>query len=295
MHAPGRFVKKVVRPALRREVAKTLQVAYRVSERRALRATGFARSSHRYRSIADGQAALRIRLRDLAAVRVRCGYRMLHTLLQREGWRVNHKRVYRLYVEEGLSLRIKRPRRHKTSKPRRGRTEVQSANECWSMDFMSDQLFDGRRIRILTIVDCHTRESLAIEARPRFRSEHVAEVLSRLVRRRGAPKSIRCDNGPEFISRVLDQWAHWNKVELDFSRPGKPTDNAFIEAFNSRLRQECLNATWFLSLADAREKIEAWRKDYNEQRPHSALGNMSPNEFASSCRAPGARKAGKVA
>ena len=135
-------------------MAKTLQVAYRVSERRVLRATGFARSSHRYRSIADGQAALRIRLRDLAAVRVRCGYRMLHTLLQREGWRVNHKRVYRLYVEEGLSLRIKRPRRHKTSKPRRGRTEVQSANECWSMDFMSDQLFDGRRIRLLTIVDC---------------------------------------------------------------------------------------------------------------------------------------------
>jgi putative transposase len=163
------------------------------------------------------------------------------------------------------------------------------------MDFMSDQLFDSRRFRLLTIVDCHTRESLAIEVRQGLRGEHVVEVLGRLVRKRGAPKSIRLDNGPEFISRVLDQWAHWTKVELDFSRPGKPTDNAFIEAFNSRLRQECLNATWFLSLADAQERIEAWRIDYNELRPHSALGNMSPNEFASSRRAPGARAAGKVA
>jgi putative transposase len=276
-------------------VAKSLQVAYRVSERRVLRATGFARSTHRYRSIADGQAALRIRLRDLAAARVRYGYRRLHILLRREGWRVNHKRVYRLYVEEGLGLRTKRPRRHKSSRARVGPVEVTSVNECWSMDFMSDQLFDSRRFRLLTILDCHTRESLAIEVRRGFRGEHVAEVLGRLVRKCGAPKSIRLDNGPEFISRVLDQWAHWTKVDLDFSRPGKPTDNAFIEASGSRLRQECLNATWFLSLADAQERLEAWRIDYNELRPHSALGNMSPNEFASSRRTPRARAAGKVA
>lgn len=276
-------------------MATALQRAYRVSERRAIWATGFSRSSHRYRSVADGQAALRMRLRELAAVRVRYGYRRLHILLCREGWRVNHKRVWRLYVEEGLSLRIKRPRRHKSSRARVGPVAVTSANECWSMDFMSDALFDGRRIRLLTIVDPHTRESLAVEVRGGFKGEHVAEVLGRLVRKRGAPKTIRCDNGPEFTSRALDQWAHWNKVELDFSRPGKPTDNAFIEAFNSRLRQECLNATWFLSLADAREKIEAWRIDYNEHRPHSALGNMSPKEFTSTVRAPGARAAGKVA
>ncbi len=179
MHAPGRFVKKVVRPAPWREVAKSLQVAYRVSERRVLRATGFARSTHRYRSIADGQAALRIRLRDLAAARVRYGYRRLHILLRREGWRVNHKRIYRLYVEEGLGLRTKRPRRHKSSRARVGPVEVTSANECWSMDFMSDALFDGRRIRLLTIVDCHTRESLAIEVRQGLRGEHVVEVLGR--------------------------------------------------------------------------------------------------------------------
>ncbi len=270
-------------------------MAYQVSERRVCRALCFPRSSHRYRSVADEQAALRMRLRELAGVRVRYGYRRLHVLLCREGWRVNPKRVYRLYVEEGLSLRTKRPRRHKSSRARLGPVAVTSANECWSMDFMSDALFDGRRIRLLTIVDCHTRESLAVEARFGFKGERVAKVLGRLVARRGVPRSIRCDNGPEFVSRVLDQWAHWNKVELDFSRPGKPTDNAFIEAFNSRFRQECLDATWFLSLADAREKIEAWRRVYNEHRPHSALGNMSPEEFASSSRAPGARATRKVA
>ena len=257
--------------------------------------TGFARSSHCYRSVVDEQVALRIRLKELAAARVRYGYRRLHVLLRREGFRVNHKRVYRLYVEEGLSIRTKRPRRHKSSKPRVGRAEVQGINESWSMDFMSDQLFDGRRIRLLTIVDCHSRESLAIEARFGFKGQHVAEVLSRLVAERGAPRTIRCDNGPEFVSRVVDPWAHWNKVELDFSRPGKPTDNAFIEAFHSRFRPECPDATWFSSLVDARERIEAWRKDYNEHRPHSALGNQSPNEFVSTRRASPARQPRRVA
>ena len=276
-------------------MAQALQLAYQTSERRVCRVLGFPRASHRYRSVADGQEALRMRLRELAAARVRYGYRRLHILLCREGWRVNHKRIHRLYVQEGLGLRTKRPRRHKSARPRVGRAETQGANECWSMDFMSDELFEGRRIRLLTTVDCHTRESLAIEARFGFKGAQVAEVLGRLVARRGAPKTIRCDNGSEFCSRALDQWAHWSRVELDFSRPGKPTDNAFIEAFNSRFRQEGLDATWFLSLADAREKIETWRRDYNEQRPHSALGNQSPEAFADSARAPGARAAGKVA
>lgn len=276
-------------------MVEALQTVYRVSARRACGATGFARSSHCYRSVADEQVVLRIRLKELAAARVRYGYRRLHVLLRREGWQVNHKRIYRLYTQECLSIRTKRPRRHKSSKPRVGRVEVQGINESWSMDFMSDQLFDGRRIRLLTIVDCHSRESLAIEAGFTFKGQHVAEVLSRLVAQRGAPKTIRCDNGPEFVSRVLDQWAYWNKVELDFSRPGKPTDNAFIEAFNSRFRQECLDATWFLSLVDTKEKIETWRRDYNEHRPHSSLGNQSPNEFISSRRASPARQARKVA
>jgi putative transposase len=153
-------------------------------------------------------------------------------------------------------------------------------NECWSMDFVSDQLFDGRRIRVLTIVDNHTRESLALHVDQRVRGMDVAQVLEGVVDHRGRPDSIRVDNGPEFISKDLDRWAYWNKVKLDFSRPGKPTDNAFIESFNARLRAECLNEHWFLTLVDAREKIESWREDYNLRRPHSSLGNLTPAEFA---------------
>ena len=153
-------------------------------------------------------------------------------------------------------------------------------NDVWAMDFLSDRLFDDRPFRILTIVDCHTREALATVARTNFRAHQVVEELDRIARRRGKPGSIRVDNGPEFAGRLLDQWAYLNKVQLDFSRPGKPTDNAFIEAFNARLRQECLNASWFLSMPDARQKIETWRTDYNETRPHSALGNLTPSAFA---------------
>lgn len=152
------------------------------------------------------------------------------------------------------------------------------------MDFMADELFDGRRIRVLTIVDCFSRESLAIEVGQRFRGQDVARVLMRIGAERGLPKAIRVDNGTEFTSKALDQWAYANSAPLDFSRPGKPTDNALIESFNGRLRAECLNENWFLSLEDAEEKISSWRTDYNEHRPHSALGNLAPKEFASTCQ-----------
>ena len=145
---------------------------------------------------------------------------------------------------------------------------------------MADKLFDGRPFRILTIVDCHTREALATAARTNFRAYQVIDELDRIARVRGKPRSIRVDNGPEFAGRLLDQWAYLNKVELDFSRPGKPSDNAHIEAFNSRVRQECLNASWFLSMADARQRLIEWRIDYNENRPHSALGNLTTGAFA---------------
>jgi putative transposase len=160
------------------------------------------------------------------------------------------------------------------------RMEATLPDEGWSMDFMSDELYDGRRIRLLTLVDNFTRESLAIEVDSHLGGHRVVEVLMRLGVERSLPRTIRVDNGPEFISKVLDQWAHLNGVELDFSRSGKPTDNAFIEAFNGRLRQECLNENWFLSLEDAREKVEVWRKEYNKYRPHGALGNLIPEEFA---------------
>jgi putative transposase len=154
------------------------------------------------------------------------------------------------------------------------------ANQGWSMDFMSDEPYDGRRIRLLTLVDNFTRENLAIEVSDHLGGHRVAEVLMRLGEERNLPETIRVDNGPEFISKVLDHWAYLNGVALDFSRPGKPTDNAFIEAFNGRLRQECLNESWFLSLEDARKKVEVWRQEYNRQRPHGALGNLTPVEFA---------------
>jgi putative transposase len=240
------------------------------------------RSTRRYRSIADEQAALRIRLRDLAQARVSYGYRRLHVLLQREGWKVNHKRVYRLYRQEGLGMRPKKPRRHVTACRRLERPVATEVNESWSMDFMSDQLYDGRQIRLLTLVDNFNRESLAIEVGEHIGSDRVVEILTRLGKGRDLPKRIQVDNGPEFTSKRLDQWAYFNHVELDFIRPGKPADNGIIEAFNGRLRQECLNESWFLSLADARQKIEAWRLDYNEHRPHGALGNISPRAYAAS-------------
>ena len=258
-----------------------MRVCYDVSERRVCGVLGLWRGTCRYKSVADEQAALRIRLRDLAYSRASYGYRRLHILLEREGWRVNHKRVYRLYKQEGLMMRPKKPRRHVTACRRMERVEATVPNEGWSMDFMSDELCDGRRIRLLTLVDNFTRESLAIEVDFHLGGHRVVEVLQRLGKTRDLPKTIRVDNGPEFISKVLDQWAYLNGVELDFSRPGKPTDNAFIESFNGRLRQECLNENWFLSLEDVREKVEVWREEYNRHRPHGALDNLSPMEFAS--------------
>jgi len=257
-----------------------MQISYQVSERRVCKALAFPRSTVRYLSVAEPQEHLRMRLRDLAAGRVGYGYRRLHILLQREGWNVNHKRVYRLYCQEGLGMRKRPPRRRVACLKREIRPTATRKNECWSMDFVSDQLYDGRRIRVLTLVDNHTRESLALHVGQRVRGQDVVRVLERVVDIHGLPRAIRVDNGPEFISKDLDMWAYWNKVKLDFSRPGKPTDNAFIESFNARFRLECLNEHWFLTLEDAAEKIESWRRDYNEHRPHSSLGNVAPAEFA---------------
>lgn len=277
---------------MKREMVGELEYCFAVSERRACQAIRFGRSSHRYQSVADSQAHLRMRIREIAEVRVSYGYKRIHALLEREGWRMNHKRVYRLYREEGLVLRRRSPRRRVAVRRREEQQAALAPNESWSMDFMSDQLFDGRRIRVLTLVDNFSRESLALEVAPRFRGKDVAGILGRITRQRGTPRTIRVDNGPEFTSKALDLWAYANKVELDFSRPGKPTDNALIESFNGRFRQECLNQEWFMSLADARQKAESWRIDYNDVRPHSSLGNLAPREYAEMCRdnpGPGSR------
>ena len=221
-----------------------------------------------------------MRIRDIALSRVSYGYRRIQVMLRREGWKVNHKRVYRLYRLEGLGMRPKRHRRHVTGCRRMERIAATHPNESWSMDFMSDELYNGQRIRLLTLVDNFTRESLAIEVDQHLGGQQVAELLTLVTLERGQPERIQVDNGPEFASKKLDQWAYLNHVELDFSRPGKPTDNAFIEAFNGRFREECLSQNWFLSLEDARDKIETWRQEYNRNRPHGALGNLAPEEFA---------------
>ena len=205
-------------PSRRRQVVTDLCTAYQVGERRACGAIGFARSTQRYRSQADPQAALRLRLKKLAAARVRYGDRRLHVLLRREGSPVNHKRIYRLYREEGLMIRAKPPRRKRSCRHRSGRPVIAAANDVWAMDFMADALFDGRPLRILTVVDCHARESLAIVPRGSFRAAQVVDVLDRIVQERGTPATIRCDNGPEFASRMLDQWADFQGVELDFAQ-----------------------------------------------------------------------------
>ena len=201
-------------------------------------------------------------------------------MLQREGWKINHKRVYRLYRLEGLGMRPKRHRRHVTECRRMAKTTATRSNECWSMYIMSDELYNEQRIRLLTLVDNYTREGLAIEVNRHCGGQQVAEILSLVVLERCRPEKIKVDNGPEFASKKLDQWAYLHGVELDFSRPGKPTDNAVIEAFNGRLREECLNQSWFLSLEDAKEKINVWREEYDSIRPHGALDNLTPTEFA---------------
>ncbi|WP_242120327.1 IS3 family transposase [Sphingomonas lacusdianchii] len=272
--------RKNVGPGRAREIVGYLQANYQVSERRACGAFPINRSTQRYQSRRLDQAGLKMRIKELAATRVRYGYRRIHVLLRREGWEINHKRTHRLYRELGLQLRNKTPKRKVKAKLRDDRTPATAPNECWSIDFLSDQLFDGRKIRVLSIVDNFTRVSPALDVRTSYRGSDVVETLDRIAKAHGRPKRIRLDNGPEFISKDLDLWAYQHDVVLDFSRPGKPTDNAFAEAFNGRVRAECLNAYWFLSLDDARVKCEAWRRDYNEHRPHSSLGNQTPMERA---------------
>jgi putative transposase len=236
------------------------------------------RTRYRYRSRAQDQGPLRQRIREIAAVRVRYGYRRVHTLLRREGWPVNVKRVYRLYRLDGLSLRLK-ARKKRVSAPRAVPLPPQSPNEQWSMDFMSDSLYDGRRFRVLTLVDNMSRESPAIVVDRSFSGTRVVAVLNRLEATWGVPQSIQVDNGPEFSSKALDDWAHRHRIKLVFSRPGTPTDNPYIEAFNGRFRAECLDQHWFASLEEARQIIEAWRIDYNEVRPHTALDHQTPAAY----------------
>ena len=253
---------------------------YHMSERHACRLIGLARSTHRYRERKAGRdAELRQRLKDLAAKRMRFGYRRLTAMLVREGVEVNHKRVYRLYREEGLVMRIRHRRRIRwkgtVTSPAAARP-----NQRWSIDFVSDCVSTGKVIRMLTMVDDCTRECTTIEVDTCLGGLRVRRVLDRVAEERGLPEAIVLDNGPEFRGRALAAWSEERGVRLEFIEPGKPVQNAYVESFNGRLRDECLNANWFTSLNDARRKIEEWRQDYNQQRPHSSLQYLSPAAFA---------------
>lgn len=261
----------------RRQVVTHLIAAFGVSQRRACRVIHLARSRWQYRSRRPRREALRTRLRELAAARPRWGYKRLHVLLRREGQRVNHKLVYRLYREEGLRVR-RRGRKHVTG-PRVPRLAPTQPNQRWGMDFIGDAFVEGRRFRCLTMVDECSRECPAIEADVSLPAGRVIAVLDALAAERGLPESLVVDHGPEFISKALDAWAYQRGVQLVFIRPGKPGDNAFIESFHSRFRDECLNQLWFWDLPDARRQIEAWRRDYNEVRPHESLNYQTPREF----------------
>lgn len=268
-----------------------LQVGFKIGERRACRALGVHRSIIRYRSRKDPQTALRLRLKDLAGVRVRWGYRRLHVLLQREGWAVNHKRVYRLYKQEGLELRLKQRKKKRAALPRVPCPEATAPNDRWSLDFVSDRLVSGQAYRVLTLVDNVTKVSPAIEADVSMTGKRVTEVLERAAALYGLPRALCVDNGPEFSGKELDAWAYRRGVKLCFSRPGKPTDNAFAESFNGRFRDECLNAHWFESLSEAKATLEAWRREYNTERPHSSIGLKTPAAFAAAWQPPGGANA----
>ncbi len=244
------------------------------------------RSLYVYKSRRGEQAELKLKIKDICQTRVRYGYRRVHILIKREGWSVNPKRIYRLYKEMDLQLRNKVPKRRVKAKLRADRTEPTHSNHVWAMDFVHDQLATGRKIRVLTVVDTFSRFSPVVDARFSYKGEDVVQTLERVCRQIGYPATIRVDNGSEFISRDLDLWAYHKGVVLEFSRPGKPTDNSYIESFNGKFRAECLNAHWFMSLDDARAKMEDWRRDYNEFRPHSAIGNKVPISLMNGSSAP---------
>jgi putative transposase len=269
----------VVTPAARRSIVIHLKDGFQFSERQACVIVGLCRSSCRYQAKPNNDAEIRSRLRELAEQRRKFGSPRLHTLLKREGRVINHKRTERLYKEEGLSLRLKK-RKKRISHLRVVMDRPERINQHWSMDFVSDSLYSGRRFRVLTIVDDLSKECPVLEVDHSLTGTRVARVLDRIAMTKGLPEVITVDNGPEFISKALDLWAFENNVKLRFIQPGKPTQNAYIESFNGKFRDECLNDNVFVNLHSAQKIIETWRQDYNLERPHSSLNGMAPTEFA---------------
>jgi putative transposase len=269
----------MVSPQAKREAVTVLMTERDFGVTRACGLLQISRALYRYQSRRPECAGLRERIAEIAALKRRYGYRRIHVLLRREGWRVNRKLTYRLYREAGLAVR-RRKRKRIGPFERKPLPKPTAANKSWSMDFVSDGLADGRRLRCLAIVDDCTRECVAIEVDTSITGTRVKTVLERLAETRGLPRSITVDHGPEFEGQVLDTWAYCSNVQLSFIRPGKPNENAYIESFNGKFRDECLNEHWFVTMAQARRAIESWRTEYNTERPHSSLGDLTPQEFA---------------
>jgi putative transposase len=261
----------------RKAEVRWLYERYLVSQRRICELLGVAESSCRYESVRS-DAALRERLVAAAREKPRWGYRRLQIVLGQSGMRVNHKRIYRVYREAGLAIR--RKKRKRLLRGGAPRPAVCAANQEWAVDFVHDAAASGRKFRVLSVLDVYTRECLALPADTGFPSRRVTRELEKIIAERGVPVAIRCDNGPEFTSRHFLAWCGERNIALLHIEPGRPVQNAFVESFHGKFREECLNASWFQNLWDARRKIEAWRKEYNEERPHSSLGYMTPAAFA---------------
>ena len=266
-------------PQAKREAVTHLMVTHQLGVTRSCGLIGISRALYRYESKRPDDASLKERLTELAGQKRRYGYRRLHVLLRREGWLLNWKRTYRVYREAGLVVR-RRKRKRIAGTERLQKVLATGPNQSWSMDFVSDGFVDGRRLRCLNIVDDFTRECLAIEVDTSLPGRRVVSVLERLAEFRGLPQSVTLDNGPEFISKALDEWAYRQQLQLRFIEPGKPQQNCYVESFNGKFRDECLNEHWFLSMRHAREVIATWRQEYNEERPHSSLDDQTPKEFA---------------
>lgn len=268
----------MVTPAAKKPVVRHLIDTHQLSERRACKLVGVSRTAYRYHHKTPTDAALRERLKELASKYPRYGYLMLHSLLKNDGLVVNKKHTYRLYSEEGLQVRTKK--RKKLIRPRLPMAVPTATNQRWSMDFVSDQLSNGRRFRVLNVVDDFSREMVGQLVSVSISGQQVARFLTQLLEERSAPETIVCDNGTEFTSKAMFFWSKQTHVKLGFIQPGKPTQNAFVESLNGKFRNECLNQHWFRSLEEARYEIEMWCEHYNNVRPHSSLNYLPPVEYA---------------
>lgn len=281
----------MVTPQAKKEAAQVMIEIHHLSQRRSCRLVGLERNTCRYQSKPEDTKALEAKIQAIAFERRRFGYRRIHMMLKRSGMTINHKKVWRIYRELGLKVK-KRSGRKRALSVRVKREKAMKPNERWSLDFVSDALMNGRKIRLLTIIDEFTRESLRITVDSSLGGERVTRELDAVIAERGLPERIQSDNGTEFTSKAVIEWFENKGIKWEYIEPGKPYQNGCIESFNGKLRDECLNEHWFLNITETREIVEKWRRDYNESRPHSALKGRTPSQLASQLGRPSAHALG---